>query len=306
MVRQVPVSLHLGAHKTASTHVQRSLVRNEDLLRAHGVRFLGPRYLRRAPHHMYDLFGLRPSGGLRDGLSGAEQVARLADGADRLVLSEENMLGQALTEGNPAMLYPAAGFRVERFVQTVAPCPVTLFLSVREPCRWLASLYAQRVCAGEVREFKDYSAEHPPSAMRWSDLAARLTEVEGIKGLVVWRYEDYPAVSAPVFRRMLGWRVGPLVKRIEKRVHTSLGVAEIDQMRQWSRDGRAGKPKDWLRELNLRDEDADKRQVFDPWTAQDLQASRAEYETDLETLAALDGVRFLTPSAKSRSTLGEW
>lgn len=301
MVRQIPVSLHLGAHKTASTHLQHSLAQNAELLAENGVKYLGPKFLRAKDHHLFDLFGMRASGQILGDVSGAEQVRRLVKPSNRLVLSEENILGPVFSEGNPNMLYPIAALRVEKFVNTVAPCPVTLFISVREPAGWLASLYSQRVVGGDLRSFEGFLEGNSAQHLCWSELVERLARIQGIAGLFVWRKEDYPAVAAPVLRRMLGWRIGPLVKRIETRVNTALSAEAIDLIQEWGRQGRDGDAKTWVKELRKQNDLTDPANAFDPWSEAVKSASLAAYEADVEKIAAMDSVHLLKPSPRSRA-----
>lgn len=300
MAQQIAVSLHLGAHKTASTHLQKSLARNEDLLLDNGVRFFGPKYLRDPKHNFQDLFGLRPKGEPTGGRSGAEEIAHLANGARRVVLSEENALGPVFTKLSPGVLYPQADLRLERFVASVAPCPVTLFLAVREPANWMASLYSQRVIGGDLRPFEKFVGDNQPEQLLWSNLVDRMRKVPGLGTIHLWRKEDYPEVSVPVFRRMLGWRVGPMVERIDGRVNEGLSSAALTQIIEWGASGRSGEVKSWVKEARRAFALSNTSKAFNPWPDDIRERSRAVYGADIDMMSSWKNVEFIKPSVRSR------
>lgn len=300
MVRQIAVSLHLGAHKTASTHLQKSLQKNESLLAENAVRYFGPKFLRHRDHAFLDLFGLRSHGQSVGDRDGPEQVEWLADGASTLVLSEENILGPVFNALNPGVLYPQADLKIERFNEKVAPHPVTIFLAIREPSSWLASLYSQRVIGGEFRGFEEFVGDNHPQQLKWSNLVDRLAKIPGDRKVYVWRKEDYPEVAAPVLRRMVGWKIGPLVGRIEGRVNAGLSSAAVAQLVDWGKSGRTGDPKDWAKEARQTFALGDANSIFDPWPETVKSQSRLAYADDLATIENLNGAEILKPSSRSR------
>ncbi len=300
MARQIAVSLHLGAHKTASTHLQKSIERNEPLLEQNAIRYFGPKYLRHKDHAFLDLFGLRSSGKTVGNRTGQEQIEWLADGADQIVLSEENALGPVFNKINPGVLYPQGDLRIERFIEVISPQPVTIFLAIREPSTWLASLYSQRVIGGEYRSFQDFVGDNQPDLLRWSNLIGRLAKISGDRRIFVWRKEDYPEVAAPVLRRMVGWKLGPLLERVEGRVNAGLSSAAIAQLVEWGNEGREGDAKEWAKEVRKTFDSPDGVNVFDPWPEDMKAQSNLAYEQDVKKIEGIAQVEMLKPSRKSR------
>lgn len=299
MARQIAVALHLGAHKTASTHLQKSLVRNEKLLADNDVRFFGPRYLRDPDHNFQDLFGLRAIGEPTGGRSGSEQITYLANGARRVVLSEENALGPVFTPAMPGVLYPQAGHRLSKFVASVAPFPVTLFLAVREPSKWIASLYSQRVVGGDLQTFDAFMGDTKLEQLKWSHLVNRFRKIPGLGMIHLWQKEDYPEVSVPVFRRMLGWRVGPLVERIDGRVNEGLSSAALSQIIEWGATGRTGDVKTWVKEARKQFKLSSPSQTFNPWSEDVHKDSQIRYKADIDKMSTWKNVEIVEPSGRS-------
>ncbi len=168
MAGSPPVVVHLGAHKTATTHLQHALAQVRG--RFEGRLFL-PKELRAS--------GLR----LQEWLSGESEgrehhrVLRQAFAVPvRLVISEENILGvtPGVFEPFSPLLYPRAEPRLRRLVQVLPDRPVILALAMREGAGFMVSCYAQALLAGRVMPFDDFRAGVDPTALDWSGLVARL------------------------------------------------------------------------------------------------------------------------------------
>lgn len=292
------LSLHLGAHKTASTHLQKSLQKHRKLMARNGVCFIGPRYLRKPEHGLSQLFSRRED----TPFLSTETLAGLAEGAKRVVISEENALGAALSPMFESVLYPAADLRVEAALSDVDGVEVSLFLAMREPSDWLASMYRQRLWSGDWQDFNGFLGKHDPLVMKWSNLIDRLRRLEKVPQIFVWRYEDYPKVSGPVLRRMVGWRLGPRIPRIDGRVNEGLTEAVVNELVAL-KTPKPGEPKIQIKEVRERLKEAPQDNSFDPWPPGIREKSKQAYEADIAKLAEFDEVTLLKPSKRS-SALG--
>lgn len=88
------IIFHLGPHKTATTHIQRTFLQNGGKIRAAGVRTYGPEFLRKDNRSISNLFGIK-----RKRIIGLKRPVQtvldeLFEDAYRIVLSDENFLGQ--------------------------------------------------------------------------------------------------------------------------------------------------------------------------------------------------------------------
>lgn len=215
------VALHIGAHKTASTHLQHSLRACRAAFSAAGLNYLDPTDLRAGGFRL----GLIAQGGPRSEAA-ARRFAEAVAGEKRVLLSEENILGSALP-AQPAesgRLYPEAPERLARVTGLLGERPVQLFLAVRDPAGFLVSSYGQRLVSGVIEPFDSYLAGRDPSALRWADLAGRLAGVPGVQGITIWRYEDWPQIAPAVFARMLPADLAQKVQLTEGVVHPGLSA----------------------------------------------------------------------------------
>lgn len=291
LINPPAISLHIGAHKTATTHLQRSLQKHEQALHKRNVRFYGPRYLRDPEHRLAEVFGLNDGGDST--LSGAEQARLLAQGAERLILSEENLLGLVLSDYKPGLLYPRAKLRVARLLDRLETLPVSLFLSVRDPAPWIASLYAQRIKGGHLIGFSEFCAGSAPDDLEWSHLVKRLSNLPNLSEVVVWRYEEYKALFPSIVKSLSGQSEDSPVKPIKRRLNTSLSAAALKQIETWRTEKKGGQLKSWAKEANAMFPMSDGYPPFAPWSDAELEASRLAYLKDWDVIKSLPGVTAL-------------
>jgi hypothetical protein len=272
-----PVSLHIGAHKTASTHLQKTFEHNVDLLSEHGIGWLGPVQLRRE--------GKPLSRRLKAGFADILPEAR------RLVISEENLMGLQFSQVGSELLYPQAERRAGKLFDRMGGADVTVFLSVRDPAPWLASLYAHELFNGQVKPgFHSFLGSVRPAELRWAKLVRRL-QIAGANRVVVWRQEDYSAVLPDLLPMMLGAAL-PIVP-IENRVNASLSAEAIAMLESLGPDRED--PRKTARQVKKAFPLRGPEDRFRPFSADTLAASAEAYADDLEALADLEDVTLLRP-----------
>jgi hypothetical protein len=204
MAEDCRVVLHLGAHKTASTHLQQALKRARAGLAA---RVFVPDDLRKDGLKLQDW--LHPS--VEDAAHEGALRAAFA-GPGRLLISEENILGQAPGAGqwaDPA-LYPRAAERLAKLGRVLPAPPSVLALAVREGAGFLAACYSQALMAGRVKPFAQAFGHMDPAALDWDGLLAGLMAAAPGAQAVVWDHADWPAVAPQVAVALLGPGARPL------------------------------------------------------------------------------------------------
>lgn len=196
------IVLHLGAHKTASTHLQLALARARIALTGHGVLYIGPDELRRRGLGLPEYLSLA---GEDPDHAGRLQAA-FAGPCDRLVLSDENILGNAhnVEMIKTARFYDRASLRLKRLKALLPQGRLFLALGIRNPAGFLASAYAQRLMSGRLERFDDYVQGLDPARLRWSELIARVQAAVPDAGWTIWRYEDYPGNAPAILEALLG------------------------------------------------------------------------------------------------------
>ncbi|MFN3954081.1 MAG: hypothetical protein ACK4LQ_06460 [Pararhodobacter sp.] len=290
------IIVHIGAHKTASTHLQLALERGRAALGARGVAVFGPDQLRRRGLGLPEYLSA-PAGSAE--AHGARIRAALGAGAERLVVSDENILGNAHNVEliRTGRFYPRAASRLQALLALLPAGEVTLALAIRDPARFLTSAYAQRLMSGKLEPFADYIGALQPATLRWSDLVGRLRGVVPGAGWHIWRYEDYPAVAPRVLDVLLGGhaalaRPGPGIAHpgLSARAHAAL-MAEAAALAGLGEAAIRARVAE-LRRAFPKAPDAPGMALFD---ADALRRSAAAYGEDTLALAALPGVCVLEP-----------
>ncbi len=223
------VVLHIGAHKTASTHLQYSLRDAGPALADASVRFYGPESLRTPGDTLAERFGFPfdPTRA-RDDTDPLAELARMADGAKRVVFSEENFAGNFQRGWGkvPLPVYPQASERVAKLAFALERS-VDLCLAIRQPSDFLASLYSQILLSGKDVSPDDFLARNMPSEVDWSKYIADLRDATGVGSLTVWRYEDYGDLFRPICAVLVGEPAAAKVMPVAERAMPRLSEAAV-------------------------------------------------------------------------------
>lgn len=295
MPKPITVALHIGAHKTASSHFQKSLVANKPLLIDAGIRTYGPEYLRVTGRSLGQMFGLgdSPQPPKR---TPEQQLSFLAKGGRRVVLSEENFCGTLHTGSDVALpLYAEAEARLAGFAAAIAPVKPQVFLAIRNPADFLSSAFSQMIIGGKCKPVDAKLSRAQIREIDWADLVARIRSVAGLGEVYVWCYEDYQEVFALVCRRMLRWQVGGKVQALPNRVHMSLSERAVLQVFDWHEEGKTG---DLGRAARQMFPVSRSNPKFDPFGDATHALAADRYAAQIAQIEAMEGVTLLRPPKK--------
>lgn len=285
--------LHLGAHKTATTHMQGLFALRRDAYAAGGVDPipLAPlRALRLPGPSRRDWRVWLGGAALRRGALAA--LAPLRRGPDVVLLSDEDFLGWT-GDAIAAPAYPNAAARLRALRAMTATAERRLFLATRGWDGLLPSAYVQTLrwapAPGGFAAFKARFDARPPS---WAELAARLRALFPDAPLTVWRYEDYAAHGPAILSAVSGVDPGPgpaLPPPARTRSPAAAAVAQAERLD-------AAGPSDQRRAAVRALFDADAAAsgpAFAPLSQAERDVLREAYARDLARLAALDGVTLM-------------
>jgi hypothetical protein len=290
----VSVGLHLGVHKTATTHLQHSLRDSREALVAAGVRYYGPDSLRLRGRSIEQMFGLGKSG--RQRRSVADQIAFLAKSGHRILLSEENFAGRPI-DGNGAIVrpvYPLASERVRALAAKLAAEEVAfdLFLSIRSPATYVTSSYSQALLGGYFTAPAEFAARNPPTSIDWTGFVRSLAEIPHLRRFIVWRYEDYAAVLPEILNAMMGFEAASVVKLSTAIANQGLSAQALDRFLEARASGNASLTPAQARNRFPVGPNSPPFGLFGP---EELKYDRARYEKQIASIAKISGVELLAP-----------
>lgn len=299
--RVVPVRqwrIHVGAHKTATTHLQETLTLVRDGLARRGVDFV-PNPLVRETGLARRLWERRPLARLpfvgpahmRDAIGATVEPLRL--GPDVVVLSEENVIGrpeQIFAEP----FYPQVAQTVGRLASLAGRAELVLFLSIRGYDSFLPSAYAEHLKhsappPGGFEAMRDRLVARPPS---WHDLVRRIRAAAPAASLRIWRQEDYRANDAAIMAAVCGCPLPPLPEISDPNWTRSPSASAIAAAERLPRGLAHPERLARVRDIYLASEPGGDR--FRPFSAPERQRLRAAYEGDLERIARDDPDAIMT------------
>ncbi len=289
------LALHLGAHKTATTTLQRAFdARRRELLRL-GTGYLGPGDLRDEPGLVFPKPEMPPSRIAQVQGRTASLLETLVPGAlgerrSRLLVSEENILGTPRLMLRHAALYPGLTARLGALPADWDMADTHIFLSIRDYAGFFASCHSTVAQQGVWVPFgaqeRTALARMP---RRWPDVVADIRATLPAARLTVWRYEELRATGQAVVEAMAG---GPF--EIDLAAPGAMGALSAGAMAGIAEAsfaaGGARLPGAQVRRIRQETEGSG---PYDPWDAETRRTLSALYEEDCARIARMEGVALL-------------
>lgn len=286
------IALHIGVHKTASTHLQTVLDKNKSLLIKDGIRFYGPSELRSNNRELTVRFNLSGSKGPAPELTPHEQLEYLAQGCGHLVFSEENIAGTLTNHKGKMQLpvYPNAFKRIEELAACWAPLEPDLFVCVRNPAAYVSSAYGQCLNSAPSVEPQTFRDLNNWRSVDWANFVARIRAIPGLGNVTVWRQEDYANNQRDVYRQMIPSHTADNLKLLKHYVNKGLSTEAVKATLRFAAEGKTdgivGKARKEF-PINKMNE------PFKLYTAETYAEADQIYADQMARIAGMDGVTLL-------------
>ncbi len=278
--------IHLGAHKTATTHVQDTLLAHRGQMAQSGVDYIpresfGPLQRRYSnPDHWRRKLWSKPLA-----RQFMRQTRALRDGGETVLISDEDLLGYSDGLLSPT-LYPSfRGAHIVSEMQRTAP--VSLFLGVRSYDKLLPSAYAQMLksFAPDPHWQSRISADVLEAPPNWPDLIERLIAAFPGATLRVWRHEDYRAHWQQILTIFAGRDVGEFPELPPPTRTTSPSQEAIHQAEVLDRGLSIEERRERVRRIFYGGgPDAPAGTPFHPYQSEIANALQQKYEQDLRKI----------------------
>lgn len=291
------VTLHLGAHRTGTTTLQKYLEKNRDNLEGIGTEFWGPKQTRsglftgleKRPDSLTNeeiLRGKRSCDLIRVALDRLETA-----GVKSLIVSEENMIGTMWGNLSNCCLYPEAQGRLQRFADGFESHCKRVAISIRSYEEYWASVLASLIERGRMIPNKQKMDRLVTQPRRWRDAITEIASIFPSAELVVWRFE---AMIGQVNDQvaLLNGGVVPMQMRGQNDWHNaSAGSAKI---RQVLNDGGHTALAAKIPDGSLR---------WQPYEAHQIAALQAQYNEDIAWLrSGADGIARYEDNSEMRAS----
>jgi len=287
------VVFHIGAHATDEDRLLKSLLKNRDLLKEHGVCVPGPGKYRKQIRQLLKSIGDEsPTQEVIDALH--ENVIE-GDTPKRLLLSHDNFLSPIPLIFARKQFYLQAQQRLPALARLFPGAEIEFHLSMRNPASFIPAVFGQT----KNMLFADFIFRMALRDVKWSNLVHSIRASCPEAKLTIWCNEDTPLIYSDLLYSLSG-----LDRAVALDGQNDL-LAEImqpDGLKRFYSYLGSHPPKNNTQKHRIISAFLDKFAIEDKledaidisgWT-QDLVDKLTDiYEADLLEIKAIDGVRFI-------------
>ena len=287
------VVLHLGAHKTASTHFSEVVYNNLPLAKAAGMAV--PRKGPLREHVTHVLSKLNDNKPVPEAKTLAAKS--LAEGAKGLLLMDENILGTPKNLFSSEGMYPRAARRTGRTARLFSGVQVDIMLALRNPATFVAASWSESLRSNTFRPFREYLEGTRAQDISWYPIVRDMQAAAPKARFAIWRFEDYRALQDRLFAVALGYDPSkpPTFDPIEMPVRVGLSQRALDTVTSKVQLGGDPLSEEEVEAIMARFPKGADFPAPQPWSSWERSVLAERYAEDLERIAALPNVTVLQP-----------
>lgn len=282
------IRLHIGAHKTATTHLQQVLDAHKRTTLRNGCVYLSRGFVRRegllrAVHANH----WKPPAAFGRARCLSQFLSMPDEYPKRILISEEDILG--LSTDLLDLIYRKVRRHLLPWSTLAEGGGMHIHLAIRDHAGILPSAYSQALKDGPVPFlFEDYKQGWLAARPSWATLVETIITLFGSSRVTVWTMEYHLANPAEIFRVLSGTELTDIPMQAPRgtRRLSAVTVRRMEQLDP-SLGGSAG----WRAVQELM-RDNDPADAFDPLSMDEKAVLSALYRSDIERIRGM-GVRFL-------------
>ena len=196
------IHLYLGAHKTASTHIQGIFLANRETLARNGVALSAPQDIRKTwLPRFFKYCNHQKENQDKDEL---QSLQSLLPDCGRWILSEENIIGTSFDLSVMPGIYPLAENRIRAIISLFPQCKVKLFFSLRSYDTFYRSAYTEVVRNRGFLKFSRFYDEERFKDNSWLNTVAGFARALPQENITLWRFEEVRQLMPDVVQRITG------------------------------------------------------------------------------------------------------
>ena len=221
MNNKTELYIHIGAHKTATTHFQDTLFKMQDKLSDNKINYLPRKAYRgkisRVSEKRFRLFDRLAFGMITKLYFDFIFKNNLAT-YDKILISDENILGNTVSQlSTKPYRYRRNLYKKLYFIKKLSKCyNIKLLLSIRSFDGIYSGAYATAL------RFHPYEAILAKASLLlelksgelpfWSDLILDIKNILPNVDFIIWRQEDYKHYSSEIIKNVLGREINKVIE----------------------------------------------------------------------------------------------
>ncbi|MDU8945828.1 hypothetical protein [Ovoidimarina sediminis] len=310
---ETSVIVHGGFHKTATTHLQGILKRNEKRLDRHGIRYIHHRATRKnftvpVQLNAYLNLGLPRRRRIDDDtLRSMTQdfFDTHSEGQPRrIIMSDENMAGHCGQCVRGGTLYEYRRDFLEIFAREIPYRVSEVHMAIRGYADFFASAYVEflrsvkrdsppKLFVTEAK-MKELVLEKKPS---WRQALSDVRAAFPAARLFIWRYEDYEHLSGQVLQNLCGDAIDASLLREpgSPQIRPTASGEAVSRMLAAADEGGLKAMVDCRIDIQEAFPKGRKWGSYDPWSPKDRARLDAAYARDWEKICADNRYEILAP-----------
>jgi hypothetical protein len=268
--------MHIGAHKTATSYMQKKLALNVDLLNRRNIHY-----------DPLDIFRKEFTRLLNEGVTRESEWIRELRGTARgmnVLVSEENIMGVPGDLVREGQYYIRARDRLARACQLLGNSTPEIYLALREYSGFTVSMYSEYIRHREFLKFENYLEIYEKSGFSWVRIIEDIVAAVPDAKLSVWDFGNFRKTEKAVFQSMLGFDPD-IFHNPEGPVRESFSDVAVRAFGALSGALSHAEMKKLINPIARSLPKGDQYPAFDPHQQETKEEMRAQFRADLATIA---------------------
>ena len=298
------IHLHLGAHKTATTHIQSILRANRERLLSSSIKLSLPWDVRKEWLPLFCRYCNRHRQWNSTRL--INQLVDIAPTRGLWVLSDENIIGVSKDFIKKPGIYSMAQDRTACLKSLFPSARIKLFFSIRSYDSFYRSAYCEVARQNGFFPFEDFFNPKRFANNSWLELVGRFQDVLPPEDIILWRFEDFQQLLPQVLQLLTGIDdVGNLIRNYKPKVtQSSFSAKTMERMGALQPMAEREESKKILESLNRAFPLSEKFPPYRPFSVQQEAEFQDQYAEDVRKIRSnYPQIHFLSPQRQESETI---
>lgn len=275
------VKLYIGAHKTATTHIQRILTLNNDSLIENNIKLSVPNDLRKKWLPDFLRYVETNDSRLISGLVNVNSSAKV------WIIAEENISGVSKEFLTSNEIYPNLRKRLICLKKIFCHQEIELFFSIRSYETYYRSAYLEVVRNNGFFPFSDFYDDIRFQHNSWLNVIDCFSELIPEQKINIWRYESFEDVMPDVINGLTDSSViDSLIKNYpDGKTRTSISAKTLMKLEERDKSLTREGSKNLLESLNKKYPSGQEFPVFMPFSSHQIAQFQRQYKNEVEALS---------------------